>query len=382
MMRRKAGLGRVAWGWLIVLALAVPLGAEWVSPGEWGVPAAGPEACICFPDPDRYNLDVRDVVFSGTVIGSEGGTSIFLVRDAWKGVEGDTIHVTPSGTGNCGPMYWVGGAYLLFADRENGRTVTPECGGSEALGASGPQLEELGPPVRSFSAETRERLAAGMILPGDAVPEADPGVRLDLYILDEDGVVWDRPVRIGGREQATNLTGQVSFSGLPEGFYRGEVALEDDVHEFYVLVACVPLRSGSGGCYRARKTLDVREVEPGDRHDFLRENHTFTPRTEGPRLLNEEEVEARIEAQVPGSRVTVVPDRDSSRPTSSGSLVVWIYVDEDGAVQNARIHNSSGIRERDQAVRTVMHEALFEPAQMRDRLVPAWVLASVKIEGR
>lgn len=380
MIRDGRGKRHRGFGWLLILALAVPVAVE----------AASPEAkckvCICLPD-QRESLDARDVVFSGRVIGqrigAQGIASTFLVLEAWKGVESDTITVEARVSGNCGAMYSMGETFLVFADERDGRAVTGECDGALWLRGARSQLEGLGVPARTFTSEGREHLAAGATLPGDEIARPDTtGVALALLVLDVNGVAWNRPVRIGDRERATDLRGRVSFSDLPPGFYRGEVELEQAAHEFYVLLDCGDVNFLQAMCRWVRKTIRVHEVAPGDPLDLVRAGPTFTPWTDGARLLNGERVEARIEAETPGSRVTVGLEHDRTWTDSDGALAVWIHVDEEGVLLNAQIARSSGREETDRTVLAAFEEAVFEPAQLQGARIPIWMQLVVSMADR
>lgn len=56
-----------------------------------------------------------------------------------------------------------------------------------------------------------------------------------------------------------------------------------------------------------------------------------------------------------------------------GTTVLWVYIDESGAVQNTRVTQSSGYEQLDQAAQQVMAQAEFSPALNRDQRVPVWI---------
>jgi TonB family protein len=361
---------------LLLLALAAPAGIE-ASSSETC------KACICQPDHRRYSLEHRDVVFSGRVIGQRmvpgGIENTFLVLEAWKGVESDVVLVNAHISGNCGAMYSMGETFLVFADERAGRVRTGECDGALGLRGARSLLEELGVPARTLTSQGLDRLDAEAILPGDRITSS--GTRrmtLALLVHDENGAVWHRPVRIGDREQVTDLTGRAQFSDLSPGFYKGAVALEEVEHEFRVLLRC----EESGNCRRTRTLVRIHEAPPGDPEDFLRTSVTFTPWTDPASLLNGKQIEALIEAGTPGKSVTVGREHDGTVRNLDGTLALWVYVDEEGIVRNVQIGRSSGRDEIDRVVLSAIEKAVFEPAGGRVSRIPVWIQLVVSLAER
>ncbi len=97
----------------------------------------------------------------------------------------------------------------------------------------------------------------------------------------------------------------------------------------------------------------------------------FIPYTVAPRLQNREEVLALLREVYP-------------RPLQSagigGTVLLWIYVDENGDVKDARVAESSGYRGLDTAAQTVAAAMRFSPALNRDHVTPVWLSQPIFFE--
>ncbi len=56
-----------------------------------------------------------------------------------------------------------------------------------------------------------------------------------------------------------------------------------------------------------------------------------------------------------------------------GTVMVWVFIDTEGVVQNAKVQKGSGNSALDEAALTASHEIRFTPALNRDKKVPVWV---------
>lgn len=65
-----------------------------------------------------------------------------------------------------------------------------------------------------------------------------------------------------------------------------------------------------------------------------------------------------------------------------GTVVLWVFIDENGAVKNTRVTQGSGYDQLDEAARAVMQEARFTPALNRDQKVPVWIQLPVTFQTR
>lgn len=91
---------------------------------------------------------------------------------------------------------------------------------------------------------------------------------------------------------------------------------------------------------------------------------TFTPYEVKPELRNRSEFSRALQRAYP----PMLKDAGIG-----GTTVLWVYIDESGAVQNTRVTQSSGYEQLDQAAQQVMAQARFSPALNRDQRVPVWI---------
>jgi len=100
---------------------------------------------------------------------------------------------------------------------------------------------------------------------------------------------------------------------------------------------------------------------------------TFTPFTVGPTLLNRN--------QVANAMVESYPE--TLRQAGIGGIVrVYFFVNQEGEVQDFRIHDSSGFEELDLAALAVADVYRFSPAMNRDKVVPVWVSLPIEFQVR
>lgn len=91
----------------------------------------------------------------------------------------------------------------------------------------------------------------------------------------------------------------------------------------------------------------------------------FTPFEVAPRLTNQAQYARELERSYPPTL------KDAG---IGGQVVLWVQIDETGAVQQTRIVTSSGYDQLDRLAERLMNEvARFSPAQNRDQNVPVWV---------
>lgn len=99
----------------------------------------------------------------------------------------------------------------------------------------------------------------------------------------------------------------------------------------------------------------------------------FTPYTVGPSLQNREEVSRALEREYPPML------RDAG---IGGTVVVWLFVDEEGRVTDTQVHTTSGHERLDGAALTVAGLMRFTPALNRDTKVAVWVSLPVTFAVR
>lgn len=100
---------------------------------------------------------------------------------------------------------------------------------------------------------------------------------------------------------------------------------------------------------------------------------TFTPFTVAPTILNRDEVVRAMEREYPPLL------RDAG---IGGRAVVWFFIDENGAVQDYRVSESSGHQALDDAALAVADVYRFSAALNRDKKVPVWVQFPITFQVR
>ena len=100
---------------------------------------------------------------------------------------------------------------------------------------------------------------------------------------------------------------------------------------------------------------------------------TFTPYEVKPELRNRAEFARLLERRYPPML------RDAG---IGGTVVLWVFIDEQGNVRNTRVTQGSGYDQLDEAARAVMTEARFTPALNRDQRVPVWIQLPVTFQTR
>lgn len=100
---------------------------------------------------------------------------------------------------------------------------------------------------------------------------------------------------------------------------------------------------------------------------------TFTPYTVAPTILNRDQVVSAMVREYPPLL------RDAG---IGGTVRVYFFIDETGAVQDTRIDQSSGQQALDDAALAVANVYRFSPALNRDKKVPVWVSFPITFQVR
>ena len=124
---------------------------------------------------------------------------------------------------------------------------------------------------------------------------------------------------------------------------------------------------------RAPRSAELIVGVPQPREDRIAARPTFTPYTVAPSILNREEV---ISAMLDAYPALL---RDAG---VGGTVRVYFFIDEDGLVQDTRIHQSSGHAALDDAALTVASVYRFSPALNRDQPVRVWVSFPITFQSR
>jgi len=65
-----------------------------------------------------------------------------------------------------------------------------------------------------------------------------------------------------------------------------------------------------------------------------------------------------------------------------GTVILWVFIDEQGRVRNTRVVEGSGYEQFDRVASEVIAQAGFTPALNRDRRVPVWIQIPVTFQSR
>jgi periplasmic protein TonB len=116
----------------------------------------------------------------------------------------------------------------------------------------------------------------------------------------------------------------------------------------------------------ASNPVDQLPPPPTERQIDLSEQPAFTPRTVDPRLpdAQREVLRRYLERNYPASLLSA---------GIGARAVVWVFINEEGAVRNTRIVESSGYDAFDQVAQEALRRVTFVPAWNRDHRVPVWV---------
>ncbi|MBA4159187.1 MAG: TonB family protein [Gemmatimonadetes bacterium] len=125
-------------------------------------------------------------------------------------------------------------------------------------------------------------------------------------------------------------------------------------------------------------TFDANPVEnlpppPTGAGVDLSETPAFTPRTVEPELR-------------PAQRTALQRHLERNYPPTlrdagiGARVVLWVFINEQGQVQNTRVQESSGYPAFDQVAEQAMRAVTFSPAMNRDQRVPVWVALPVSFQ--
>lgn len=117
--------------------------------------------------------------------------------------------------------------------------------------------------------------------------------------------------------------------------------------------------------------VEVLPPPPLEDDDDLSRAPTFTPFTVNPVLQNPGEIAGLLQKVYPSAL------RDAG---IGGTVVMWIFLDEEGVVRNKQVRESSGYDAFDAAALEVVPMMRFSPAYNRDRRVPVWISLDVLFE--
>ncbi|MCY4573539.1 MAG: energy transducer TonB [Gemmatimonadetes bacterium] len=98
----------------------------------------------------------------------------------------------------------------------------------------------------------------------------------------------------------------------------------------------------------------------------------FVVHTLKPKMMNEDEVNRVLEREYPA----LLKDAGIG-----GKTTVWLFIDEEGVVQDQRVKESSGHAGLDAAALKVVTVARFSPAKNRDKTVALWIALDITFKA-
>jgi protein TonB len=105
----------------------------------------------------------------------------------------------------------------------------------------------------------------------------------------------------------------------------------------------------------------------------LGDNPVFTPMTVRPEVRNRREMVQILDRLYP----KMLKDAGIG-----GKVDVWVFIDTNGNVQNAKVNRGSGYQQLDDAALEAAYDFVFTPALNRDRKVPVWISIPIDFSVR
>ncbi len=118
---------------------------------------------------------------------------------------------------------------------------------------------------------------------------------------------------------------------------------------------------------------EARSDAPPTSPEEIRRTPVFTPFTVAPEVVNRQEIGAALEAEYPPLL------REAG---VGGTVLIHLFINEEGEVENALVAESSGHAPLDQAALRVGHRFELTPALNRDQPVPVWIQIPITFTSR
>jgi protein TonB len=112
----------------------------------------------------------------------------------------------------------------------------------------------------------------------------------------------------------------------------------------------------------------VENLPPPPNMADVADRPSFIPYTQAPELRNKKEVLAFLKNTYPSML---------KQAAVGGTVMLWLYIDEAGAVQRTVVAESSGHEQLDEAAKKVAEKMQFRPAMNRDKKTAVWLSQSI-----
>jgi len=119
------------------------------------------------------------------------------------------------------------------------------------------------------------------------------------------------------------------------------------------------------------ETNPVENLPPPPSGGSPADRPSFIPYDTPPSMRNRGEIQALLQRYYP---------RNLKDAGIGGRVELWLYVDEQGAVEKSEVKTSSGNGLLDEAAQRVASEMQFTPAKNRDKVTAVWVSQWVTFE--
>jgi len=122
---------------------------------------------------------------------------------------------------------------------------------------------------------------------------------------------------------------------------------------------------------RAQEPAAEQKEDPSDRP-------SFTPSDVLPKLKNSKDIARLMEGAYPFElRAQCNRPSCGKEEGPSGTVVLWLYIDEQGIVQKTVVQKSSGYDAMDEAGMGVAKQMEFSPAKYQDEKTPVWFAQAI-----
>ena len=122
---------------------------------------------------------------------------------------------------------------------------------------------------------------------------------------------------------------------------------------------------------RAQEPAAEQKEDPSDRPSFI-------PYDVPPKLKNSNAITRLMEGAYPFElRAQCNRPSCGKEEGPSGTVVLWLYIDEQGIVQKTVVQKSSGYEAMDEAGMGVANQMEFSPAKFQDEKTACWLLQAV-----
>ena len=122
---------------------------------------------------------------------------------------------------------------------------------------------------------------------------------------------------------------------------------------------------------RAQEPAAEQKEDPSD-------GPSFTPSDMPPKLKNSKDIARLMEGAYPFElRAQCNRPSCGKEEGPSGTVVLWLYIDEQGIVQKTVVQKSSGYEAMDEAGMGVANQMEFSPAQYQDEKTAVWFAQAI-----